>query len=189
MTNARLSLANFRYSFLLFATALLTILWVVIFSLNELLLPLFEESKLANWIFLPAFLRLAGVMVLGWRAIPGLFIGSIITSEIYHAEYTAEYTIEIALISSVIPWVTYEITRRFLKVSWNLMTLKPYDLIIFSATTSIATAAAHSALYIQLGLVMSFIGQFIPMVVGNFVGTVLILYLIKSILINQQFQR
>lgn len=178
-----------RFYFIILATAVVAGLWVLLFYINDLLLPFFEHSILASWIFLPAFLRLAAVMVLGWRAISGLFVGSLITSELLHHEYTSEINLEIALLSSLVPWLAYAATRRMLNVNANLATLRPYHLLIFSATCSLTTAVAHSMLYTYHGIVDNFTGQFVPMVTGNFIGTVIVLYLIKSILNSERFQR
>ena len=61
------------------AVPAVALLWVGLYHLNDWMFAAFEEGRAANWIFLPAGLRLIAVLVLGWRGVLGLWLGTLAT--------------------------------------------------------------------------------------------------------------
>ncbi len=53
------------------------VLWVTLFKLNEWLFSTFEFAEHVNWIFLPAAVRVAAILLFRVRGAVGLFVGGL----------------------------------------------------------------------------------------------------------------
>jgi hypothetical protein len=139
-------------------------LWVLLFQLNSWLFARWETSALANWIFLPAALRLVAVLILGWRGAAGLFLGALITSALMNAPWPEN--VVLPALSALGPVLAVKLARDHLRWSVDLQGLR------YSHHAYLALSAPD----LDWGSV------FLTMVSGDLVGTFVVMVIASAIL-------
>jgi hypothetical protein len=158
------------------------LLWVGLYHLNGWLFAGLEDGAVANWIFLPAALRLIAVLVLGWRGMLGLYLGAMATNATFFASAWSDESLGAAAVSALAPGAAVALTRGRLDLRPDLSGLSPYDLILLANVSAICSALLHSAYLQWLGYGLDATGSPVAMYVGNVVGTVLALYLARGVM-------
>lgn len=161
------------------ATALL---WIGLFYLNGWVFAALEETGTANWIFLPAALRLIAVLVLGWRGVLGLWLGTLATNTTVFDNIWVPESLGLAAVSALAPWLAVAMTRGKLELRPDLSGLDAVDLVALSVVCALWSALLHSAYLHWLGFDLAAAGSPVTMFVGNAVGTFLALYLFKLVM-------
>ena len=150
------------------------------FQLNELLFAQLEHHRGAHWIFLPAGLRLLFVLVFGVRGIAGIFLGSALVR--MNAEQALTFNILIESgISAVALLLIYQLAL-WRGMDPSLGNLRWQSLLILSVGLGATSAFMHSLWFASTGVATSFIESFFAMLVGDVVGTVLLIYIAKAVL-------
>ena len=151
------------------------VLWVMLFKLNVWLFSDFEFGQQVNWIFLPAAVRVAAVLLFGMRGAVGLFLGALITSspELGGSVVTSVLA---AALSAVAPLTAVYLASRQLKIPSDLQGLSFGQLAVMSFAGAALSALAHTVLFsIQAGELEKMWG-FLPMFAGDLLGTLLVVY-------------
>jgi len=157
------------------------ILYFVGFYANDVLFANLEHHRSAHWIFLPAGLRLLSILLLGSIGAIGIFLGSLLVA-ISMGQITPLGIIVESLISAGAPLLTYYVALRY-GLSVNLKNLNAKSLFVLATLFAAASALMHSIWYATQGIAESFATSFLAMFVGNLLGTIIVLYIIRAGLI------
>jgi hypothetical protein len=149
-----------------------TLIWVLFYRLSLWIFSYFEYNPRVYWIFLPAGIRMISVFIFGWAGVLGLFIGSVITND---AEMS-HYVVYLAAISSLSPMLAIRLCKWCYNITDNLKGLKGKQLIGFALTGAFANALFSSMHFYYSGIPKS-VDDFLPMFVGDLLGSIIILYL------------
>jgi glucose-6-phosphate-specific signal transduction histidine kinase len=148
--------------------------WTLLFWFNGWLFASFAVSKYVSWIFLPAAIRVLAVMVADWRGVCGLFLGAMITSGPI-LDLQPERAVLIALLSACVPYIAVVISTRYLKLNNRLDSITAKQLIGISVAGALCSALLHSVYYAATDESARFIQTFVPMFVGDMLGTAIVL--------------
>jgi len=153
-------------------------LYFVGFYANDVLFSNLEHHRGAHWIFLPAGLRLLGILLLGSIGAIGIFLGSLLATLILGQSTPLGMVVE-SLISAGAPLLTYYVALRY-GLSVNLKNLNAKSLFVLATVFSAASALMHSIWYATQGVAESFATSFLAMFIGNLLGTSIVLYIIRA---------
>lgn len=159
----------------------IAILWCLVYCLNDWLFSNFVFVQNAiNWVFLPAAVRVLAVLLAGWVGVFGLFFGSIVTSTLVSFEDPMVTPILVlATISSMTPMLGLLVCTRGLKINNNLQGLSASNLLLICATIALLSVLAHNLAYYYFGHTVNILGGIVPMFVGDFLGMLIVLYVVK----------
>jgi hypothetical protein len=139
-----------------------------------------------SWLWLPAFVRLFGSLVMGLWFIPILFIMSLIS---YAEDNSFQGALLLSLLVSIIVPCAVEIARRAVGIRKDLAGITARQLlsvsIVCAAASSITYSAGHMAesteWYFYKGMASAFI--------GNFLGQWCVIYVLKAFFFAQGMVR
>lgn len=150
-----------------------------LFRLNDWLLTTFEYSRQISWIFLPGGIRVVIVMVMGLPGALGVVIGSWAISYFNGQEWSL-LQVGNGLISGLTPWVVMKLMFKNDALSEQWVRLTPSRLLAFVVSYALANALLHHGFWWALHMPELNIWQgFMPMVVGDLLGALILLYLLK----------
>lgn len=158
-------------------TFIAALIWVFFYQFSTWLFAYFEYNPHVSWVFLPAGIRMLAVFVFGWNGVLGLFLGSIITND--HDIDMAVF--EIAFISALAPMLALYICRWSFAIPNSLAGLTGMQLLVFALSGAFANAFL-SQLYFHTNDSRLLVYDFIPMFVGDLLGTIIIFYTIAKLL-------
>lgn len=156
------------------------LLYFGFFHLNDWLFSALEAHRGANWIFLPAGLRLLNTLLLGGEGALGLLLASFALS--FGVVRSDPVTAAVSpFISAGAPYLIYRFAlARGLPSTLEKLTPATLSLLIF--LYAVVTSFFHSVWYAMRGVSESFLSGFSAMFTGDLLGTVIIIYLIKLLL-------
>lgn len=154
--------------------------WALLFQLNEYIFSDITVSKLVCWVFLPAFIRMLAVMIFDWAGVFGLVLGAYITRDLTVANGLTP--LMLALISGIGPYLSMKFCQKSFHLPESFDGLRPQQLFIFALAGSVMNTGLNHFYYQISGLEYSLYNTFIPMMVGDFFGTLLMLYLAALII-------
>ncbi len=159
----------------------IALLWCSVYYLNEWLFSnfIFVQNAI-NWVFLPAAIRLFAVLLAGWVGVFGLFLGSIVTSTwVWGEDQVVTQILVLATISSMAPMLGLLVCTRVLKINNNFQGLSALNLLWLCATIAFLSVLAHNFAYYYFGRTVNILGGIGPMFVGDFLGMLIVLYVVK----------
>jgi hypothetical protein len=167
---------NFLTKLLL--AGVVALLWVLLFSLNQWAFSVTEVSSYISWIFLPAALRMLAVMVCDWVGAVGLFVGAMLTNQ---TDLTGGLGdgLMLAFLSAIGPMLAFWFCTKLLSLSKDLSGLTATQLFVFASTGALFNAVPHNIYFYLSGRMSSPIEGLVPMLVGDLVGTLIMLYVVS----------
>lgn len=150
------------------------LLWYLLFKLNIWLFLDLEYRENVNWIFLPAAIRVLAVLLFGWRAAAGLFIGALLTSQ--PNTIGPLHMVFVATISALSPLFAVSWVSRILKLTPDLNGLNFEQLSALSFAGAALSALLHSLYFSYQAGALNVLWGVFPMFAGDLVGTMLVLY-------------
>lgn len=156
-------------------------LWVASYYLNGWLFAGLEWTQTVSWVFLPAAVRLLVVLLFGGPGACGLWIGTLVTNVPIFGLLTAESLI-VASASAVAPFIAVRFGVALLKLPNNLQGVTGTSLLQLAALSAICSAGLHSSLFYALDSQSGVQGIF-AMLVGDVVGTLVVLYALRAVLV------
>jgi hypothetical protein len=167
---------NFLTKLLL--AGVVALLWVLLFSLNQWAFSVTEVSSYISWIFLPAALRMLAVMVCDWVGAVGLFVGAMLTNQ---TDLTGGLGdgLMLAFLSAMGPMLAFWFCTKLLSLSKDLSGLTATQLFVFASTGALFNAVPHNIYFYLSGRMSSPIEGLVPMLVGDLVGTLIMLYVVS----------
>lgn len=152
------------------------LLWVLLYNLNHWIFAVTEVNSYINWIFLPAALRMLAIMACDWAGAAGLFAGVLVTNQ---QDPTGSFGdgLVLAFLSATGPILAFWFCTKLLNLSNDLSGLTASQLFVFALTGALFNAVPHNIYFYVSGHMSSPIEGLVPMLVGDLVGTLLVLYL------------
>lgn len=155
--------------------SVVALLWMLLYGLNHWLFSVTEVSSFISWIFLPAALRMLAVMACGWVGAVGLFVGAMLTNQ---TDPTGAFGdgVALAFLSATGPMAAFWFCTRLLNLSKDLSGLTARQLLVFALTGALLNAVPHNIYFYFSGRMSSPIDGLVPMLVGDLIGTLIVLY-------------
>jgi hypothetical protein len=145
------------------------------FKLNDWLFSVVRVSDYISWVFLPAAIRMLAVMLFGWVGVAGLYLGSL--SQLGGMlEADPVRALVIAGISSVPCLLAARLVQRALRVPGDLAGMTGRHLLVFGLAGGLASSGAHTLYFALEAASLAPLAGFMPMFVGDTVGTLIVLY-------------
>jgi hypothetical protein len=149
--------------------------YYVIFQLNFFLFDWLEFSNGVNWVFLPSGLRLLIILVLHTYGAVGIMVGSTYINYTLGTSDDHVYNIVTGIISGGAPLIARVISEGLLRLETNLTGLTSNGLLQLSILFAAISATLHQVWYFWIGRTENFVTSTLAMVLGDWLGTVLIL--------------
>jgi hypothetical protein len=161
--------------------------YALLFYLNDFLFGSLGFSEGVNWIYLPSGFRLMFVLIFAeWGAI-GVVLASIFVSIFHYFDGDILSVLGSGLISGLAPLLARYICRDKLGMDLELRNLTPRMLISVSIVFAIMSSTMHQVFYTLRGHTSDFFASTAVMGLGDFVGTIIMLYLAKLALSRVRF--
>ena len=166
---------NIRY--VLFVAAL----WTLLFYANGYFFKAAEISPLVSLIFLPAALRPVAVLLFGVPGAVGLILGAALT--IPSVTMVSPYTALLVLHNGVIAWGVLSLMRFSSayrsELTADMTGLSLRTILVLSASTAFVSSSLNSYIISLTPELSTSAGLFIPMMIGDAIGALLMLYLLS----------
>lgn len=161
--------------------AVVVLLWTLLFELNHWLFSSVEQTPFISWMFLPAALRVLAVLLLGWRGVAGLFLGALLT---HRPEQGLDLldTLALPALSAGTPWLAVLCARRWLGIAPDLSGLSFGQLWVIATLGAVSSTALHNAYFSTRSAGHDWLAGFLPMLAGDMLGTLVLLYLSAAVL-------
>jgi len=155
--------------------------WPLFLWFNHWLFIALDYTAHSSWIFLPAAMRILGVLLFGWAGAVGLVLGAAYTMH-WGPVLEIPHQVLLSASSGLAPLVAVMICRRLFGIADDLGGLRAVHIVALS----IAGAAANSLLANgTLALAGEVRGDLMPLVVmflGDLNGTAIVLFLVSTML-------
>lgn len=149
------------------------------FRVNEWLLETLEYSQYINWIFLPGGIRVVIVMVMGLPGALGLVLGSWAVTYFGEQEWGL-LQIGNGLISGLTPWMVMRLMFKEDVFNHPRIRLTPDRLLAFVVSYALVNALLHHGFWWTMHATdHDAWNGFVPMMVGDLLGALVLLYLLK----------
>ena len=155
-------------------------LWVLLFQLNSWLFARWETSALANWIFLPAALRLVAVLILGWRGALGLLLGAVVTSALMETPWPEN--VVLPALSALGPVIAVKLARDHLHWPVDLQGLRYSHLMWLAALGAVSNGLLHHAYLALSAPDLDWDEVLVTMVGGDLLGTFVVMVVASAVL-------
>lgn len=159
------------------AVAFSALAFFLLCQINDLLFQHLAYSPGVSWIFLPSGLRLLLVLMLAGPGAIGLMLGSLLAGLSRSQEL--ELALAAAFISGLSPWLARWVCLRTMHVKSDLNELSALRLLQMALVFAAISAVLHQALYAGVGLSTNFLEGAAVMAIGDLLGTLVVLYLVK----------
>ena len=154
--------------------------WFAVFRFNSYALGGFELSERANWIFLPAALRVIYPLVFRKLGVLALILGGCL---VLPAEAgRLEYRVALAVLSGLTPVVGIAACKALLLIRSDLRGLRPVDLILLAVSCALANGVILNTFLLLTGYPVAGITHAAATFVGDVLSTLIVLQAISWIL-------
>lgn len=148
---------------------------------NEVLFRRAEFLKGIGWVYLPAGTRLLCTLLFGRAGMVGLLITGWVVCYWYYFPGDALRATTGAIAGALGPYLVYLLARREYDLDASLTNLTPRRLLACAAACSIASPFLHH-LWFSLHGDRDLLPGFVVMCIGDFLGTLIVLYFAKAVL-------
>ena len=163
------------------AVVFIAALWGFVYNINAWLFENLEITSHVNWIFLPAAIRLISVMVLGWPAAIGLFLGSMLLLPQSPGITFTELT-SLSILNAAGPMLAVGFCMRWLGMPADLRGIRPAHLAVFSVFGALCNVIPQRLYMWSANKINSPLDEIVPMFIGDLFGTVILLYIVAVLL-------
>ena len=157
------------------------VFFVVMLALNEWLFSSLEFVRGANWIYLPAGVRLLCTLLFAGAGGVGLLIASWLVCFFYFFPDDIARSFFGGIVAALAPYAMYRIARRWMGLGHALNNLTASRLLILSVLYALSNAVMH-----QIGGWLMGRGlhpdRLLVIVIGDLMGTLIMLYGAKLVL-------
>ena len=151
------------------------------FHLNMMLFKNFELHSGANWIFLPAGIRLLCTLLLGVEGAIGLLVASLIIATNTLSGMGLVTNLVSACISAGAPYLVYRLALMN-GMPATLEKLSAAKLVLLCIVYAFVNALLHAIWYALRSVHGDLMSGFTTMFIGDLVGTLIVLYAMKMVL-------
>ncbi len=155
--------------------AAVALAYVLCFKLNAWLFSVAKVTDHISWIFLPAAIRMLAVLLLGWAGVAGLYLGSLsLLGSLF--EFDPVGALIVAGLSSVPCLIAARVVQRLLGVGSDLAGMTGGQLLLFGVAGGFLSSGVHTLYFAYAAGSLDPLQGFVPMFVGDTVGTFIVLY-------------
>jgi hypothetical protein len=159
------------------------LLYTACFFINTHLMAPLEFSIGVNWIFLPAGLRLLLTLLLGFSGALGICLASTLLGVCFYFPGDPLTAIGAGIISGLAPYIAKFLSFKDLNITSNLASLDGSKLLNCIFIYSLTSPALHQTWFALRGLNHhNFVESLGVMVIGDLIGTIIIIYVAKGII-------
>jgi hypothetical protein len=149
--------------------------------LNEVFFRRAEFLQGIGWIYIPAGTRLLCTLLFGGAGSIGLLISGWVATYWYYFPGDAVRATTGTIAATLGPYLVYYIARREYGLDASLTNLTPKRLLLCAAGCSLASPALHH-IWFALHGEQHLLPGFFVMCIGDFAGTLIVLYAAKGVL-------
>jgi hypothetical protein len=163
--------------------AVSALLYVEFFHLNGIVFSNFERIPGVNWVFLPAGFRVLLVLGMGLPGAAGILLGNCWLDRALFNDDTLWMLLATALVSGFSPWFVKRVMEKKQLLSTHLRKFSAAHLLKFVLACALLNAFAHHFVWWAFKKPgASTWGDLWPMFVGDAVGALVVLYVLKLML-------
>lgn len=152
------------------------------FKLNESVFTSLLYSTGVNWIFLPAGLRLLLTLLFAEEGAIGIMIASIAIGVNHYFTNDIQTAVLSGFISGAAPYIARFIVIHKLRIKSDLTNLSLANLFRCILIFSIISPLLHQLWFYFAGYTQNFFSSFLVMTVGDFVGSIIVIYSAKIVI-------
>lgn len=173
MANWRLRLISFIGTVIVFVLSL----WI-----NQEVFTHSEFVRGVNWVYLPSGVRLLATLLLGADGAIGLLTASWLVDFLYFFPHDPIRSIVGGIIATVAPYGVYRLAREHYGLQASLTNLTPRRLLLLAFAFSVANPLLTNIWLALCGDTTNISERFFAMVVGDLLGALIVLYIMKGML-------
>lgn len=158
------------------------LIYSALFAINSHVLYALDFGVGVNWIFLPAGLRLLLTLLFSVSGALGISIASCFISYFFYFEHDVVLGFGAGIISGLAPFVARFIFFRDLDMESTLSHLNAKKLIYCIIIYSILSPLFHQLWYYSRGVHDEFLQHLGVMIIGDFTGTIIMIYMAKGLM-------
>jgi len=164
------------------AALLFSLLYVLLFYASAALVGNQRIGGIASLVFLPAFIRLLGFLVIGYWIVPSLFLAGVYLSVTgaYDIAPGLDAELMITAATALGGPLGVALVSRLTRLEPSLSNLTPLRLLALSFGCSLGNALFHHAAMIWLGLSSGVTAGTISIFIGDMIGSWVIIYGVKA---------
>ena len=153
-----------------------TLAYSLFYLLNGWLFHIARVSDTISWVFLPAAIRMLAVLMFGWAGVLGLFIGSM--AVIWHLVIDdPAHAFILALLSSLPSMLAARFVQNAIAIGADLAGMTGRHLLSFGLAGGLVNSLVHTVYFATREGSLGPLHGFVPMFVGDTLGTLIVLYL------------
>jgi hypothetical protein len=158
------------------------VLFLAMLALNEWLFKQLEFAPGINWIYLPAGMRLLCTLLFAGAGAIGLLIVSWGVSFLVLFPDDFNRAFVGGIVAALAPYLVYLLARRLYGLHPLLTNLTPRRLLLLSVAYAVASPLLHHIWFALQGQ-GDLLSGFAAMFVGDLVGTLIVIYAMKLVLV------
>ncbi len=165
---------------------LMILVTMIMFSaallINELLFRQLEFAEGINWIYLPAGVRLLATLLFAEAGAVGLLLVSWLYCFFILFPHDPVRAFAGGILASAAPYLVYLGARRWLDLQGSLAKLATWQILACAVAYSLASPLLHHIWFALYEGRKQLLDSFAVMALGDFTGTVLVLFLTKWVM-------
>lgn len=172
-----------RWRLSLLTASVTAVCYLLTYMTNEWLFKQTEFTQGIAWIYLPAGVRLICTLLFAEAALFGILIASLATAVIYNLfPHDPITTAGYALISAMAPYLAYRLTLEGMDLRRSLTNLTTARLLMCVLLYALSNPLLQLIWFAFRGVSYHFWSGLIVMSIGDLLGSLIVVYLIKTLL-------
>ena len=161
---------------------LLTIVYFLLFRLNDYFFSSLDFSGGVSWLYLPSGLRLVFVLVFINIGAISVGLATLVIAYLYYFNKDLVTISGLGFISGFAPWCARKICIQKFNMDPNLQDLSASALLKIALVFAVVSPVMHQLWLTLRGETESFVQSTVVMAIGDLLGTLLVLYSIKFLM-------
>jgi hypothetical protein len=157
-------------------------LYAATFWANESLNQYFAFSHSTSWVFIPAGVRMMLALILMEMGALGVALGTLLIDYAMHDDMAHFYNWGTACIAGLSAYLSMLLSQRLFNLQSDLSQLSLKKLLGISAVYSVISPLMHQTWFVFQGKTEHFLHSAVMMAIGDFLGTLIVLGLIQTLL-------
>jgi hypothetical protein len=153
--------------------------YFLLYRLNMSWFGSLNFSHRVDWIFLPSGLRLAFVLLFFADGAIGIALASTLITYLLYFDGNYVSMVLNGSMAGLAPYLARQVAMHYFQLDKNLKNLKVIGILKISALFAAISALVHQLWYFWNGKTDDFIASALVMMVGDLLGTLLVLFALK----------
>lgn len=158
------------------------IVYLLTLWLDELVFVHAAFPTFVDWIYLPTGIRLLSTLLLGVDGAIGLLISGLLVDFFHYFPNDPVRAIAGAIFSATGPYIVYRIALECYGLKASLTNLTPRRLVVLAFAVAFANSTLHHVWFALTGNTQHWLKSYCMMFVGDLLGALILLYIVKGIL-------